>query len=187
MANKRLEIITWRGHYAGIASRIVAIVLDYLIVITAWALSTTVFTIFYTSTPTLYRLLFGKTMVVIPTIDNVTKIFMIFVVEAFYFIILWTAIGSTIGGVILGVRIVNKRGKNPTFIQATIRFCTEILVPVFGIIGGIWILFDRRRRALFDIIAGTYVIYSWDAKPDEKFLKRETDQITGQGERSKPA
>jgi uncharacterized RDD family membrane protein YckC len=180
MPKKPPEIPTWRGHYAGFASRLVAVVIDLLILAVSLAVTTMLYNVVFVNLSAFYQYLFGRTADVAPTLNIVATVMIVFITFAVYFIFLWTAIGSTIGGVIIGLRIVNSQGKNPTIWQSIVRFLTEFFIPLLGLIGSLWILFSRRRRALFDRFAGTFVIYAWDARPDEKFLKKATDQITGQ-------
>jgi uncharacterized RDD family membrane protein YckC len=39
--------------------------------------------------------------------------------------------------------------------------------------GFLWILVSDRRQGWHDLLAGTYVIYTWAARPDERFLAEE--------------
>jgi uncharacterized RDD family membrane protein YckC len=180
MPKKPPEIPTWRGHYAGLASRIMGLVIDLLILAIALAVSSMLYELVIKNFSSLSTILLGQTKPESPTTNVLFTVLMIFVVFGVYFIFFWTAIGTTIGGLILGVKVVNRLGKNPNIWQSALRFLAEFFFPLLGVFGSIWILFNRQRRALFDLIAGTYVIYNWDARPDEKFLKRETDQVTGQ-------
>jgi uncharacterized RDD family membrane protein YckC len=179
MPKKPPEIPTWRGHYAGFASRLVAVVIDLLILAVSLAVSTMLYNVVFVNLSTFYQIVSSHSVPSLPALSVAVTVFIVFITFAVYFIFLWTAIGSTIGGVIIGLRIVNSQGKNPTVWQSTIRFMTEFFIPIIGLIGCIWIIFSKRRRALFDRFAGTFVIYDWDAKPDEKFLKKATNQITG--------
>jgi uncharacterized RDD family membrane protein YckC len=181
MPKSKPEIITWKGHYAGYASRFLAVVIDLLIIAVTVAMLSLLYNIVFVNLAGFYQTLFGKLIQITSDVRVVLVICLVFFTFAVYFIFFWTVIGSTIGGVILGLRIVNSRGKNPTFWQSLVRFLVEFFIPLIGIIGSIWILFSRRRRALFDRVAGTFVIYNWDAKPDEKFLKQITNQISDQG------
>jgi uncharacterized RDD family membrane protein YckC len=179
MPKKPPETPTWRGHYAGFASRLVAVVIDLLVVAITMTMASLLYNIVFVNLAAFYQTIFGKLIQITNEAKIIIVISLIFFTFAFYFIFFWTVIGSTIGGVILGLKIVNQRGKNPTFWQSTIRFLVEFFIPLIGMIGSIWILFNQRRQALFDQLAGTFVIYAWDAKPDEKFLKKTTNQITG--------
>ena len=39
-------------------------------------------------------------------------------------------------------------------------------------IGFFWVLIDEQRRGWHDKIAGTCVVYSWEAKQNNQFLER---------------
>ena len=178
MTTNKNIIPTWRGHYAGFASRLVAIIIDILILSVALAVTFFLYNIIITNLVSVSRLVFGRELIQrTPASTVVVTVVIVFVVLAIYFIFFWAAIGTTIGGLILGIKIVNRFGKNPSVWQSIVRFLAEFFFPVFGVIESLWILFNRQRRAVFDMIAGTFVVYTWDAKPDEIFLKRETDQI----------
>lgn len=180
MPKKLKAIPTWRGHYAGFASRLLAVIIDILILAVVIAISNLLYSAVFVNLSAFSQLIFGQSTQTSPEVKIAISVILVFMVFATYFIFFWTVIGSTIGGVIVGLRIVNRQGKNPTPWQSIIRFLAEFLFPLFGAIGSIWILFSQRRRALFDRLAGTFVLYNWDAKPDERFLKKTTDQITGQ-------
>jgi uncharacterized RDD family membrane protein YckC len=185
MPTSKPKAITWKGHYAGYASRLLAIVIDLLIVAIIFTFLSLLYDIVFVNLSGLFQQFVGKfSQTAVDTarvsdIKAILVIWLIFITFGVYFVFFWTVIGSTVGGIIVGIRIVNNRGKNPTFWQALIRYLVEFLIPLIGLIGSIWILFSRRRRALFDRVAGTYVLYNWDARPDEKFLKEITAQIAG--------
>lgn len=185
MPNKIMKTPTWRGHYAGFASRLLAVVIDFLILAVVIAISNLLYNAVFVNLSAFNQLLIGRTTVTPPEARIAISVILIFIVFATYFIFFWTVIGSTVGGVIVGLKIINVRGKNPSLWQSTIRFFSEFFLPVFGAIGSIWILFRHDRRALFDRFAGTFVIYDWDARPDERFLKKTTDQISGPGGENK--
>jgi uncharacterized RDD family membrane protein YckC len=178
LAQQNKPIPTWRGHYAGFASRLIAIIIDFFIVFLAWAGMIAVFRIFYTTIPSLSRILFGQTVQTSSSTDPIVSFILIFLINLIYYVFFWSVVGSTIGGLIMGIRIVNRSGRYPTIFQSIVRFLVEIAIPLLGVIGAIWILFNRQHRALFDMIAGTYVIYNWDARPDETFLKEYTERLS---------
>ena len=84
--------------------------------------------------------------------------------EFFYFAYQWAVSGKTLGMAIFGVQVVNTQGGPITVRQAIIRtlglgLCLLLLgIPFLGII------FQRERRALDDFLAGTAVVYDWDAR-----------------------
>ena len=181
MAKKQPETPTLRGYYAGFASRLMAIIIDVLVLAVILAIAGILWFIIIESVNILFEAISGLS----PTLEGVrvaAVVLVTVVTFATYYIFSWTAIGTTIGGLVIGTRVVNKEGKNPHFLQSVLRFLVEFGIPFFFIFGSLWIPFSRRRRALYDRIAGTFVIYDWDAKPDEVFLKQITDNIA---ERSK--
>jgi uncharacterized RDD family membrane protein YckC len=76
-----------------------------------------------------------------------------------YFVFFWTLGGQTIGMRILRLRLTDPHGRTPTTLRAAVRFAALLLaiVPMFA--GFLPILFDRRRRGLHDLLAGTAVSY----------------------------
>ena len=87
-----------------------------------------------------------------------------------YHILFNNLTGQTIGKAILGLRVVTMDGSRLSFWRTVMRMAAFFLsVFIFGL-GILWILVDDKRQALHDKLAGTYVIYTWDAIPDEEFL-----------------
>jgi uncharacterized RDD family membrane protein YckC len=171
-------IPTWRGHYAGFASRLVAIIIDFLILAVVLAITFLLYDVLITNIAAGSRLVLGRSFQENLSLNIIVTTIVVSVTSAIYFIFLWTTIGSTIGGVILGIKLVNAKGEKPNILQAFIRYLLEFAFFFLGMIGSIGILLGRRHRALFDLAAGTYVVYNWDAKPDEAFLKPETEKMT---------
>jgi uncharacterized RDD family membrane protein YckC len=72
--------------------------------------------------------------------------------------------GRTVGMAIVGLEVVTSDGRHVGAGRATIRTMLIPLSLVLLGIGILTILIDRRRRALHDLIAGTAVVYSWNAR-----------------------
>ncbi len=87
-----------------------------------------------------------------------------------YFIFFWTTVGQTPGKYILGLRVVSQDGKRLKLFQAVLRYLGYYLSGLPVGLGFFWILIDDQRRGWHDRLAGTCVIYVWDARPDERFL-----------------
>jgi uncharacterized RDD family membrane protein YckC len=79
-------------------------------------------------------------------------------VESAYFVLFWTVVGRTPGMHVLGIRVLGPDGRPPRFGRAVVRLVGTWLaiVPLFA--GFLPVLFDRRRRALQDYLAGTTVV-----------------------------
>jgi uncharacterized RDD family membrane protein YckC len=75
-----------------------------------------------------------------------------------YFVLFWSATGQTPGMRLLGLRVLTRSGDPPSVWRALVRFAGLIVavVPLFA--GFVPVLFDDRRRALQDYVAGTAVV-----------------------------
>jgi uncharacterized RDD family membrane protein YckC len=92
-----------------------------------------------------------------------------------YFAYSWAASGKTFGMALLGVRVVRSDGADAGARRAAVRtLALPLSFLIFGL-GFTGIVLGRRRRALHDVIAGTVVVYSWDARAARlRFLSRPT-------------
>ncbi|MGO9159922.1 MAG: RDD family protein [Streptosporangiaceae bacterium] len=90
-----------------------------------------------------------------------------------YFAYCWAASGRTVGMAFFGVRVVSEDGSYASGRRAVIRALALPLSFLLLGLGFAGILVGGRRRALHDVIAGTAVIYSWDARAARlRFLSR---------------
>ncbi|MBI3690971.1 MAG: RDD family protein, partial [Mycolicibacterium aromaticivorans] len=67
----------------------------------------------------------------------------------------WTLSGRTLGMVVLGVRVVDRRGKPMRIAVAAVRAVACVLFPV----GLVWVAVDRQRRSAQDVVLGSRVMY----------------------------
>jgi uncharacterized RDD family membrane protein YckC len=81
-----------------------------------------------------------------------------------YFAYQWAVSGKTLGMAIFGVQVVTTQGGPITPRQALLRTVGLGLTLLTLGIGFLGIVFQRERRALDDFVAGTAVVYSWDAR-----------------------
>ncbi len=88
----------------------------------------------------------------------------------FYLLFFWSHTGQTPGKAQMGVRIVRTDGEMMTWFIALRRLVGYSFSVFPFLLGFGWILIDDQRRGIHDRFAGTCVIYSWDARPDEHFL-----------------
>jgi len=77
-----------------------------------------------------------------------------------YFVLFWTMTGQTPGMQLMRIRVVTAAGRTPGLVRAVVRVIALgwCIVPLF--LGFAPVLFDRRRRGLHDMLAGTVVLYS---------------------------
>jgi uncharacterized RDD family membrane protein YckC len=100
-----------------------------------------------------------------------------------YFAYSWAASGKTFGMALLGLRVLRSDGADAGARRAVVRtLALPLSFLVFGL-GFTGILLGRRRRALHDVIAGTVVVYSWEARAARlRFLSRTTpDDVRAEG------
>lgn len=78
--------------------------------------------------------------------------------SAIYLGLFWALKGRTPGGRVLGVRVVDWRGRNPHPVWAAVRVLANFIGLSLGALGWIWAALDPQRRALHDHVARTYVV-----------------------------
>lgn len=186
---ERKESQGYLGYYAGFISRLVAFFVD----MAAIAISFTVIGWLFTVTATMmqFRTILGFSLRQFPQIinilDNIASpavVALITVIYSFgYFIFFWSMTGQTVGNAFLGLRIVTTQGRRVPIWRAVLRLAGYVISFATLFLGFLWIVVDNRRQGLHDKIAGTYVIYSWDALPDEQFLADLIVKFTGRHQR----
>lgn len=78
----------------------------------------------------------------------------------------------------MGLRVVRMDGSKLSPWLAFVRVVGYIISAIPLYLGFLWIFVDDRRQAWHDKLAGTCVIYTWAARPDERFLAEETKQLS---------
>ncbi|HKH53435.1 MAG TPA: RDD family protein [Mycobacterium sp.] len=68
--------------------------------------------------------------------------------------------GSTAGAVTISLRVVGRRSQRVSLLVGLMRAICCVLFPI----GLLWVVIDRRRRSLQDIVFGTRVIYLKEAR-----------------------
>jgi uncharacterized RDD family membrane protein YckC len=78
--------------------------------------------------------------------------------SALYFGLFLAITGRTVGQAVMKVRVVNRHGERPSFLEAGVRLVASFLGLLPAAIGSLWMAFDLERRAFHDLVAGTYVV-----------------------------
>ena len=81
-------------------------------------------------------------------------------VVALYFVGFWSVTGQTPGMRLLRLRVQARSGAPPTVLRSLLRLAGLILAIIPFFAGFLPALFDHRRRALPDFVAGTTVVYA---------------------------
>ena len=158
---------TCQGHYAGSVSRFAAYAIDL-------ALSTGVFAL------ALAAISFGVRVVTGHDVSWNRSSIVVAVIyvgwQFVYFGYSWAVSGRTAGMAVLGIRVVGADGSTLEVRRAIVRalvFPLSFLLCGLGFLG---ILVQREHRALHDLIAGSAVIYAWDARAARlRFLARQAE------------
>ena len=146
---------SFQGRYAGLASRFAAFVADMVVLTGIFML-------------VLAAINFAASILTGESIDfnrGDTWVVIAYLVWGFiYFAHFWGLNGRTAGGALFGVQVLTEDGGDVSGRRAigrTLAFPLSFLIMGLGFLG---ILLGDRRRALHDVIAGTVVVYSWDAR-----------------------
>lgn len=80
-----------------------------------------------------------------------------FLFEGIYYISFWFIKSATPGMMQMKIKIVTEKGSF-TFWRALIRCVGLFITSFFWGLGGLWILWDKRRQTWQDKMAGTFVV-----------------------------
>ncbi len=155
-----------QGHYAGIATRLAAFGIDVLVASTLFTIGGHVIEYVWSS------LLGGpKLLSDAPVVSAVILAIWLLV----YFAYPLAIGGRTLGMAVVGLQVVTKDGGDIGGKHAVIRTLVLPFSVAFVGIGVLIMLINRDRRALHDLIAGTAVVYSWNARAARlRFLAKRT-------------
>ena len=166
-AGQATGYVTLQGCYAGSVSRFTAYVIDL-------AVSAGLFALGLAGTSLVAQVVTGHQVNWNRTNVIVAVIFALW--EFYYFAHSWAVGGRTFGMAVLGLQVVRADGKVLDPWRGVLRalvFPLSFLLLGAGFLG---ILVQREHRALHDLIAGTAVIYAWDARAARlRFLARQAD------------
>jgi uncharacterized RDD family membrane protein YckC len=162
MTNDQRAIDDLYGQYAGFATRLVAWIIDQLIVgvlvgVFGWIVK------FVADNFAINELL---------GLQDYADLLLVSVVALGtvaigfgYNVGLWLLAGQTPGKQVMGLRIVRTNGQRLTFRSATVRWLGYAISAIL-FLGYLWVLVDNRRQGFHDKLARTFVVYSWPEKPE---------------------
>ena len=71
---------------------------------------------------------------------------------------MWTWKGTTIGGIVLGLKVARLDGQPVTFTIALVRALAAVFSVIVLFLGFLWIAWDADKQGWHDRIAGTVVL-----------------------------
>lgn len=166
---------TLQGHYAGLVTRGIAFFLDVAIVTACLLTVNWVVNAF----ADLFHIALQNCQVHPSTVIRwscwlVRYSLLVFNVAFYpvYLLFFWVLAGQTLGKYMMGAKIVPINGQRMTLMRA-IRRLFGYFANLWTLgLGFVWIAVDDQRQGLHDIIAGTYVVYAWEARQNETLVGR---------------
>jgi uncharacterized RDD family membrane protein YckC len=147
--------LSLQGQYAGVVTRFAAFGIDVLVASTLFALGGRVVEFVLSS-------VLGE--VVSLSEAPVASIVALAAWLVVYFAYPIAVSGRTLGMAVVGLEVVTMDGRDVSSGSAVLRTLVLPLSLIFLGIGILMVLVNRQRRALHDLIAGTAVVYSWNAR-----------------------
>src|SRR5215831_1366680 len=161
--------VSAQGQYAGSASRFAAYLIDLVA-------STVIYWVALQFVSFVVQIVTGS-----PVSFHRNNIVVVIVYVAWqflYFGFQWASDGSTWGMALLGLQVVQADGSRLHSWQGWVRSLTFPLGFLTLGLGFLGILVQREHRAVYDLIAGTAVVYAWDARAARlRFLARQAEPI----------
>lgn len=158
------DAIRFQGERAGLVSRAVAAFLDFLLIF-AIVLGTiaVIWMLSFIVAPINPADLSGSAAVQ-TVADRQRRIPQVglmivygYVLNVLYWTAFWALSGRTVGNLLMGLRVVNRKGDHPGWLLSLLRamFCT--IFPV----GLLWVAVSKSNRSVQDTVLRTSVIYDW--------------------------
>ena len=69
----------------------------------------------------------------------------------------WAMVGRSYGCHVMGLRVVDRRGRSPRLAMALLRAVLYVFFPL----GLVWCGVVRSRKSVQDLLLGTTVVYDW--------------------------
>lgn len=155
------EARDWHGHYAGFGSRFMAYFVDAIAIVVSFYASMMILALFV-ALVTLER----------PHTFQLEDLewLIAFTVYAVGYLTYFVAVyGKTPGKALFGLRVVRKDGDKLGPVRSFIRGPAYLVSYLVFCLGFIWIMISKNRRAWHDYIAGSCVVYDWDARPGARY------------------
>jgi len=179
----------YQGYYAGFASRLLAVLVDTIILMLTYVILTWFISVAIRILP--IGRIFGFSLNWLlgqgdsgQMVSTNTVIAVFLLSTTVYYVFLWTLTGQTLGMILLGLRVVTIEGRRLSIWRSMLRYCGYVVAALPFFLGFAWILVDNRRQGWHDKIAGTYVAYVWAARPDERFLVNAKQNLVNQSNRN---
>jgi uncharacterized RDD family membrane protein YckC len=143
-----------QGRRAGIVSRALAVGVDFVVVGLIW--------IGCLAAVWVVLVLLSGDLREFPSPEGWVTVVAYGTIELVYLTYWWTTTGSTVGGQVLGLRVVTDSGHRLPFARAAARAAICVFV---GPVVLLWAAVSRRNAGLHDIAVRTSVVHAWPHPP----------------------
>lgn len=146
------EARQYQGKRAGLVTRMAAAALDGMVVILTLLVG-------YAAVAVALFLIDPRDFS-LPDVGLLFSMASAFGVLVVYQTLAWWLAGRTYGGLVMGIRVVNFRGRSPRMAGSFVRsvFCA------FFPIGILWVAVSRENRSVQDVVLRTSVVYDWQPR-----------------------
>jgi uncharacterized RDD family membrane protein YckC len=145
-----------QGHRAGLASRVVADVVDLGV---AWLLGLSALLV-----AGVVRYLLAGPPFRLPVMPRWLDVTGGAVIAVAYLAVSWAATGRSVGKQVAGLRVVDRAGHRLSLIRSLSRAVLYVLFPA----GLLWVMASRRNASVQDLVVGTAVVYDWAYHPADE-------------------
>ncbi len=159
------EARPFQGQRAGLVTRVVAGVLDGLVI-------GAVLLCGYLGLVGLIFLVHPRSFTW-PQLGLVFSLAAAFAVAFVYFTVFWTLSGRTYGYLVMGLRVLGIGGRRLRFLGAVLRAAFVVLVPI----GIVWVPFSRTNKSLQDLVLGSRVVYDWEPRMARAGFSPHADEV----------
>jgi len=143
----------YQGQRAGIVTRVAANLIDVVVVIIVLAAGY--------ATWTGWQFLYDPRSFSFPSPPTLVTVILIALwIQGVYFALAWATTGRTYGDHVMGLRVVNIKGRRMRIWGACVRAAACVLLPI----GLFWIVVSRSNRSIQDVALRSSVIYDWTAR-----------------------
>lgn len=149
------EARPYQGQRAGVVTRLVAAVIDGVVVCLTLVVG-------YAAVAG-FRFLLDPRGFEFPDSGLIFSLVAGFVVLVVYLSLSWWMGGRTYGSLVMGLRVVSHRGTPPRLSGALLRAVFCALFPI----GLLWVAASRENRSVQDLLLRTSVVYDWQPHGDE--------------------
>jgi uncharacterized RDD family membrane protein YckC len=162
------EAQPYQGLSAGLASRLVANVIDAIVVCAVIVVGYLLIAVML--------FLWRPNTFHFPQLSWSTFVLLGFFVSIAYFTLTWSETGRSYGDHVMGLRLINRSGKRVRLLGSLVRAICCVVFPI----GLFWAAVDRKNHSLQDVILRTSVIYDWRMAPTPNHPPSDVASVDGE-------